>query len=333
MTGSAGCATCKGAHFVVAEEQKREINLKPGTSKWKCFFSKYKWLNLLALVGILYFVIFKYLPMLGIYMAFTNYRGVGGIAGIFTAEFVGFSHFERFFSSVYFGRLLKNTLLISLYRIVFSFPMPIILALLINEISGKVFKKSVQTISYLPHFLSWVVVSGLISTLLSTSGPINSLITAMGGTPVYFLSDTKYFRSILIISDIWKNVGWGSIIYLATIAGISPDLYEAADLDGATRWQKICHITLPCISNTVAVMLILQVGKVLTEGFEQIFNMYNPAVYEVADVFTTYVYRIGLTNQQYSYSAAVGLFESVVSLLLVISANYFSKKLGSEGIW
>ena len=223
--------------------------------------------------------------------------------------------------------------LISLYRLIFAFPCPIILAVLINEINSTRFKKTVQTISYLPHFLSWVVVAGLVSTLLSTSGPVNAIIKALGGSPILFLSDARYFRSILIISDIWKNIGWGSIVYLAAITSISPEIYEAAELDGASRLQRAIHITLPSIRSIIAVMLILQVGKVLNEGFEQIFNMYNPSVYEVGDVFETYVYRIGLVNNQYSYSSAVGLFKSVISLLLVVTTNRLAKRLGNEGLW
>ncbi len=311
----------------VAVQQVKQVRKKPN------FFIRYKWLNLLALPGLIYFIVFKYLPMVGIYMAFTNYRGAGGVMGIFTAPFVGFQQFERFFSSIYFTRLFRNTLLISLYRLLFAFPCPIILAVLINEVNSARFKKVVQTISYLPHFLSWVVVAGLVSTILSTSGPINAIIKSLGGSQILFLSDSRYFRSILIISDIWKNIGWGSIVYLAAITGISPEIYEAAELDGASRWQRVKHITLPSIKGIIAVMLILQVGKVLNEGFEQIFNMYNPSVYEVADVFDTYVYRIGLVNNQYSYSAAVGLFKSVISLILVVSTNRLSKRLGSEGLW
>lgn len=319
--------------------RKANVSLTGGTPKRRSrgrfmdFIIRYKWLHLLALPGVLYFIIFKYLPMYGITMAFTNYKGVGGIWGILTADFVGFKQFERFFSSMFFGRLMRNTLLISIYRLIFSFPMPILLAVLINEVSNTKFKRTVQTISYLPHFLSWVVVSGLLMTLLSTSGPINELIATLGGERIYFLSDTRYFRSILVISDIWKGMGWGSIIYLAAITGIDPQIYEAAAIDGATRWQRIIRITVPSIKETIAVMLILQVGKILNENFEQIFNLYNASVYEVADVFETYVYRVGLVQQQYSYSAAVGLFKSVVSLILVLISNRAAKRLGSEGLW
>lgn len=314
-----------------AEKQKGIERLK--RTRLMEFFVKYKWLHLMAIPGILYFLIFKYLPMGGLVIAFKNYKGVGGIAGIFTAEWVGFAQFERFFSSIYFTRLMRNTLLISVYRLVFSFPCPILLAVLINEITSTKFKRTVQTISYMPHFLSWVVVAGLLATLLSTSGPINEALAALGLEKIYFLSDTRYFRSVLVVSEIWKGIGWGSIVYLAAITGIDPQIYEAASIDGANRWQRILHITIPSIKETIAIMLILQVGKILNENFEQIFNLYNPSVYEVADVFETYVYRIGLVNQQYSYSAAVGLFKSVISLILVVTTNRAAKRMGNEGLW
>lgn len=318
-------------------ENKKPSKL-PGKSKRLSerlddFWTKYKWLHLMALPGIVYFLVFKYLPMGGLIIAFKNYKGVGGVAGIFTAEWVGFAQFERFFSSIYFTRLMRNTLLISIYRLIFSFPCPIFLAVLINEITNTKFKRTVQTISYMPHFLSWVVVAGLLSTLLSTSGPVNEALAALGLDKIYFLSDTRYFRSVLVVSEIWKGIGWGSIIYLAAITGIDPQIYEAAAIDGASRWQRILHITIPSIKETIAIMLILQVGKILNENFEQIFNLYNPSVYEVADVFETYVYRIGLVNQQYSYSAAVGLFKSVISLVLVVTTNRVAKRMGNEGLW
>lgn len=299
---------------------------------WR-LLTQYKWLHLLAIVGVLYFIVFKYVPMYGIIMAFTNYSGTGGITGILTAKWVGLDHFKNFFSSIYFGRLLCNTMLISVYRLIFSFPCAILLAVLINEVQSTRFKRVVQTVSYMPHFLSWVVVAGLMSALLSASGPVNGILTSLGLNQVYFLSDAHTFRPILIVSDIWKTAGWGSIIYLAAITGIDSEIYEAAAIDGATRWQRVIHITIPSIRETIAIMFILQVGKVLNENFEQIFNLYNPSVYEVADVFETYVYRTGLLNQQYSYSAAVGLFKSVISLTLVIVSNRVAKHLGSEGLW
>lgn len=298
------------------------------------FLVKYKYLNILVLPGLLYFIIFKYFPMYGVIIAFKNYRGIGGFWGIFASEWVGLDNFQRFFESIYFGRLLKNTILISTYRLIFSFPAPIILALLINEIKNIFFKRFVQTVTYMPHFLSWVVVSGLMIVLLSpTSGAINMLLQKLGMDSVAFLSDSRYFRGVLVVSEIWKSVGWGTIIYLAAITGIDVAMYEAATLDGANKLQKIWHITLPSIKEIVAIMFILAVGKILNENFEQIFNLYSPSVYEVSDVFETYVYRQGILQAQYSYSAAVELFKSVISLIMVTASNWVAKRLGAEGLW
>lgn len=300
----------------------------------KNFFYKYRYLHLMMLPCILFFLIFKYIPMYGLIIAFKDYDAVGGFWGILSAPWVGLENFRRFFSSIYFGRLLRNTLLISIYRLIFSFPAPIIMAILINEIRNTKFKRAVQTITYMPHFLSWVIVSGLLIVLLSpTSGPVAELYRQLGMEPVTFLSDTRYFRSLLVMSEVWKSVGWGTIIYLAAITGIDQEIYEAATVDGASRIQKIFKITLPQMSDIISIMLILAVGKILDENFEQVFNMYSPAVYEVADVFETYVYRTGILNAQYSYSAAVGVFKSVVSLILVLVSNKIAQMLGNEGIW
>ncbi len=302
--------------------------------KIKTFFCKYRYLHLMMLPCILFFLIFKYVPMYGLIIAFKDYEAVGGFWGILSAPFVGLQNFKRFFSSIYFGRLLRNTLLISTYRLIFSFPAPVIMAILINEIRSTRFKRTVQTITYMPHFLSWVIVSGLLIVLLSpTSGPAAGLFRLLGKEPVAFLSDTRYFRSLLVISEVWKSVGWGTIIYLAAITGIDQEIYEAATVDGASRLQKIFKITLPQMADIISIMLILAVGKILDENFEQVFNMYNPAVYEVADVFETYVYRTGILNAQYSYSAAVGVFKSVVSLVLVLITNKLARLMGNEGIW
>ena len=299
------------------------------------FFKKYWMLNLILLPGLIYFVIFKYIPMYGIVIAFKDYQGgSGGFLGMMTADWRGFQYFKMFFGSVYFGRLLRNSLLISVYRLAFSFPAPIILALLLNELRNLRFKRVMQTITYMPHFLSWVVVSSFMIILLSpSSGPINGLLNRMGINSIFFLNDTRYFRSVLVISEIWKSVGWGTIIYLAAITGVDQELYEAARIDGANRWQQTLRITLPGIKETIAILLILAVGRILDENFEQIFNLYSPPVYEVADVFETYVYRQGVLQAQFSYTTAVGLFKSVSSLVLVMTSNFIAKRLGSEGIW
>jgi putative aldouronate transport system permease protein len=309
-------------------------NVRNAAGYLKVFFVKYRYLHLMILPCMVYFILFKYFPMYGVSIAFKNYEPVGGFWGILNAPWVGFDNFRRFFGSIYFGRLLRNTLLISLYRLIFSFPAPIIMAILINEINNTIFKRAVQTITYMPHFLSWVIVSGLLIVLLSpVSGPVKYIADVFGVKPVNFLSDARYFRSLLVGSEIWKGVGWGTIIYLAAITGLDQEIYEAATIDGATRIQRIFHITLPQLMPIISIMLILAVGRILDENFEQIFNMYNPSVYEVADVFETYVYRTGIANSQYSYSAAVGLFKSVVSLLMVLFTNKVAHILGGEGLW
>jgi putative aldouronate transport system permease protein len=298
---------------------------------------KYRYLHLLVLPGIAYFIIFKYLPMYGIIIAFKDYQGIGGYKGFFSAQWVGLLHFKNFFSSIYFWRLLRNTLILSGYKLTIAFVAPIVLALMINEVGNKFFKRSVQTITYMPYFLSWIVTAGLLMTLFSPSdGPVNIILGRLFGIePIYFVSDTKYFRGLLVGSDIWKNVGWGSIIYLAAMSNINPELYEAATVDGAQRWQRIWYITLPSIKEIIAVIFILAIGRILDQNFDQIFNLYSPAVYEVADVFDTYVYRVGIRSQQaqFSYATAVGLFKSITSLLLVYISNRIAKKLDTEGLW
>lgn len=289
----------------------------------------------MVLPGLAYFLIFKYVPMYGIIIAFKNYKGAGGgYAGIANAPWVGLKNFEVFFNSLYCGRVFGNTLYLSLLRLIFSFPAPILLALLINEIRKNWFKRTVQTITYMPYFLSWVVVAGLLNTLLSPDmGAVNVLIKMFGGAPVYFLTSKAWFRPILVISEIWKNIGYGSIVYLAAITGIDQEQYEAARVDGATKMQQILHITLPEISEIIAIMLILQIGKMFDDNFDQIYNLYSPAVYEVSDVFETYVYRNGIQNSKFSYSAAVGLVKSVLVLVMILFSNRASKRLGAQGLF
>lgn len=295
---------------------------------------KYKMYYLLLLPGLLFLIIFHYIPLFGVVIAFKDYHPFMGVEGIFTSEWVGFKHFKKFFNSYYFGDVLGNTLAISLLKFVFGFPAPIILALLLNEVRNEKYKKTVQTISYLPHFLSWVVVSGLLVTVLSVDGGLlNELRKALGLEPIMYLGNPKYFRTILVVSDIWKGVGWGSIIYLAAITGVDPQLHEAAIIDGANKWVRIRHITLPSISNIIVIMMIMRVGGLLNAGFEQIFLLYSPAVYDVADIIDTFVYREGLISNNYSYSTAVGLFKSLISMALLLTTNFIAKKLDQEGIW
>ncbi|MCM3626274.1 ABC transporter permease subunit [Paenibacillus glycanilyticus] len=317
---------------IAAPNTKRSIgSVRRKTLTW---IWKYRYLHLLALPCMLYFLIFKYIPMYGIIIAFKDYKGIGGFEGIISSDWAGFKNFHMFFDSIYFWRLMRNTLMLSLYLLIFAFPAPIILALLINEARGMWFKKAVQSISYMPHFLSWVVCAGLVLQLLTpTGGPVNALMEMMGKEPIAFTSDPGYFRTILVLTNIWKEVGWGTIIYLAAMASIDPELYEASTMDGAKKWHKMLYITLPGIKEIVAIMLILSMGNILDGHFEQVFNLYSPAVYEVADNFDTYVYRIGLVEAKFAYSAAVGLFKSVVALVLVVLANRAAKRLGSDGLW
>ena len=299
------------------------------------FFVDYFWLHLMVLPGLAFFILFKYVPMYGIIIAFKNYKGAGGgYAGIASAPWIGLKNFQTFFSSLYAGRVFGNTIYISLLRLVFSFPAPILLALLINEIRKNWFKRTVQTITYMPYFLSWVVVAGLLNTLLSPDmGAINVLIKSLGGTPVYFLTSKNWFRPILVISEIWKSIGYGSIVYLAAITGIDQEQYEAARVDGATKMQQIIHITIPEISEIIAIMLILQIGRMFDDNFDQIYNLYSPSVYEVSDVFETYIYRNGIQSSKFSYSAAVGLVQSVIVLVMIIFSNRASKRLGAQGLF
>ena len=272
--------------------------------------------------------------MFGITIAFKDVTPYGGLSEMFTAPWVGLKHFKKFFDSYYFWNILGNTLNISLRKLLFGFPAPIIFALLINEIGSIKFKKVVQTISYLPHFISSVIMAGLLYNVLSTNGGIiNELIRLCGGEPKYFLGESQYFVNVIVVSSIWQGVGWGSIIYLAAITGIDTSLYEAARIDGANKAQQMWYITLPCIMGVACTMLILNLGHILDAGFDQILLLYSEGVYDVADIIDTYVYREGLLNLNYSYTAAVGLFKSVVGCLMVLLVNGIVKKMGQEGIW
>jgi putative aldouronate transport system permease protein len=269
--------------------------------------------------------------MYGIVIAFKNYNIYTGIND---SPWVGFKYFKEFFSSIFFWRLIRNTLLISLYGLVFGFPAPIILALLFNELKDGVFKRSTQTISYLPHFVSTVIIVSMFVQFLSPSrGLVNNIISMFGGEKVYFLGDPKYFRSLYTMMGIWAGVGWGTIIYLAAMTGIDPELYEAAIIDGCGHLRQVWHITLPCISSTIIIMLIFKVGQLLSVGAESIILMYNPAIYETADVISTYVYRRGLVEAQYSFAAAVGLFNSIAGLILITGTNAIAKKFSETSLW
>lgn len=294
-------------------------------------YKKAKYLFFLLVPVLAWYGVFHYGPIYGVQLAFKDFKVFNGIMG---SPWVGWKHFSVIFSSTSdFGRVFRNTIIISFYNILFGFPAPIVLALLFNEIHSSVFKRISQTISYLPHFISWVVLGGLLVFILSPSaGIVNQVIQLFGIDPIYFLGDKQYFRFTLVVSSIWKEVGWGTIIYLAALTGINPSLYEAAVMDGANRWNQTIHITIPSILSVIAIMFILRIGNILDAGFDQILNMYNPAVFEVADIIDTYVYRVGLTQMQFSMTTAVNLFKNVIAFILVLLTNYFVKRTGEEGL-
>ncbi len=278
-----------------------------------------------------FFLLFRYVPMYGVTIAFRNYRIVDGMFG---SQWVGMRHFERLFRSPEFVLILRNTLLLNFYQLVFQFPAPIVLALLLNEIRAAGFKRTLQSVMYVPYFLSWAVLGGIIIGLLSPStGIINAFIRGLGLEPVYFMMSTGWWPVVFVVSGIWNSAGWGTIIYLAAISGIDPQLYEAATIDGAGRLRQTWHITLPGIRSTIAILLILNMGRFIDLGFEQVWVLQNPAVRSVAEVIPTYVYRIGLQAMQYSYTAALGLFQSLVGLVLVLTANWVIRAMGEEGLF
>lgn len=297
---------------------KKRLSFRLGR-EWE----KNKYLYLLSIPIILYFILFKYVPMFGLTIAFKDYNITKGVFG---SEWVGHKYFKEFFSGIYFSRTLLNTFIISLMNIAIGFPIPIIFALLLNELGNKNFKKIVQTASYLPHFISMVVICGMITDFFSTDGLISIIISFFGGENISYIGEKDFFRAILVGTDVWQGFGWGSIIYLSALTGIDEQLYEAAAIDGASRWKQTIHITLPGIANTVIIMLIMRLGQVLAVGYEKIILLYTPQTYEVADVISTYTYRMGILNARYSYSSAVGLFQSVINLMFLVATNTLSKR-------
>lgn len=289
-----------------------------------------KLLYLMALPVIVYFIIFHYIPIWGLVISFQEFVPIKGITG---SEWVGFENFVSFFKSYYFLRLLKNTLTINLANLLFGFPAPIILALLLNELKSGLFKRSIQTISYIPHFVSVLVVCGIIINFTATDGLFNDIIEFFGGERNNLLRQPNLFVSIYVSSEIWQRIGYASIIYLAAIASINPELYEAAYIDGAGRYKQALHITLPGIMSTIIVLLLLRMGKMLTVGFEKIILLYNPSIYKTADVISSFVYRKGLLDTDYSYATAVSFFNSIVNLSLLLVANTLSKRYSETSLW
>jgi putative aldouronate transport system permease protein len=293
--------------------------------------SQMKLLYLFLLFPMAAMVIFHYLPIYGILIAFKDYRYADGILG---SPWNGFAHFQKLFQSMYFPRILRNTVEISVLRLLFGFPAPILLALLINEVRHMGFKRVVQSISYLPHFLSWVIVAGILTEFLSPQrGIIGAVFALWGQEAPIILTNKAFFRPLLIVSGIWKEVGYGTIIYLATISSIDPELYESASIDGANRFQKARFISIPSLLPIVTVLLILNLGGILNAGFDQIFNLYNPLVYEVADIIDTYVYRVGILERSYDFSTAVGLFKNLVGVVLIVGTNMITRRFSDYGMW
>lgn len=295
----------------------------------KTYFKNHFMLYLMMIPGVVALIVFCYVPMYGIVIAFQDFNV---FEGYFGSPWVGLQHFKTLFSDPYFFRLMKNTFLLGALSFLFSFPAPLILALVINECRLNKFKSVVQSISYLPHFIPMVVMVGIMIELFGSYGVVNSVLNFFGIESISFFSKVQWFRPLYIGSAVWKGAGWGSIIYMGALTAIDTALYEAAEIDGASRWDRLVHITLPAIKPTIVTLFILDIGGIMKVGFEKVFLMYSPATYEVADVLSTYVYRQGIVNANFSYSAAVDLFNNVISVCFVLAANWFAKKLGEEGI-
>lgn len=292
---------------------------------------KNKWLYVMLIPMVVQLAIFNYTPMYGLIMSFQDYNPV---KGYFESEFVGLKHFITLFNSEDFWIALKNTLLLSTYSIIWGFPVPIIVAIMLHEVQSSKFRKSVQTIVYFPHFISWVVILGMITNFLSpTTGLVNHIITSMGGEPVAFLTKSSCFRTIIVASGIWKETGWGTVIYMAALAGIDTQVYEAAYIDGATRMQRIKYVTIPGIMGVISLQFIMRLSGILNNSFEQVYMLYNPMIYDVADVLETYSYRSGLLGGRYSYAAALGFMKSIVGLVFMLTANKISSKVNNLGMW
>lgn len=314
----------------IFSKRRRPIQPVKKTSFWN-YFKQHYWLYLLLLPGLLYFIMFRYVPMGGLVMAFKNYSPFKGLWG---SEWVGFEHFAKFFSNQDFWKLLTNTLGISILQLVLYFPAPIVLALLLNEVRVSGFKRTVQTLVYIPHFVSWVIVASLTYQLFNVSnGVINEICRMLTGQTFDILAKSSTFWGLIVGQDIWRETGYGTIVFLAALAGVDPTLYDAAKVDGANRWDIMWHVTLPAIRGTIITMLILRVGGILNTGYEQIFLMRNDLNLAKAEVFDTYIYTKGIQKGMYSFSAAVGMFKSVVGMILVITSDRVAKWFGESGLY
>jgi putative aldouronate transport system permease protein len=312
------------------EQVIERVDREKFSQRWARNFEKSKYLYLMLLPLLVYYFIFHYIPMGGAIIAFQNYKPA---LGFFRSPWVGFMHFKDFFTGPYAWRLIRNTLLLNVYQIIFGFPVPIFLALMINEVRLRSFKKVVQTISYMPHFISLVVICGMLVTFSRTDGLFNDVRVLIGLPRLSLLAENSMFRTIFTASGIWQTMGWGSIIYLSALSGVDPNLYEAASLDGAGRIKKIIHVSFPALTPIIIIQLIMRIGNILTQGFEKIILLYSPLVYENADVISSYVYRRGLQEMDYSFGAAMGIFNSVINLIILITANYLARRYWEESLW
>ncbi len=320
----------------VINTQSNQLNQQHGALNKRMSLKKHmkqNWqLYFFMLVPLVYYIIFRYVPMAGNLIAFRRYRAGSSIFG---DEWSGLKYFKQFISDQSFWRAFRNTLSLNVVYLLFRFPMTLIFALLLNEIKNIHWKKFVQTVSYLPHFISVVIVTGMIRELISANGPLNRIITYFGGDVTFFIALPEWFMTIFVVSGLWQSLGWGTILYLAAMSNISPNLYEAAEIDGANHFQRVWHITIPSILPTITTLLILDVGGLVGSGmaFEKVYLLYNPMIYETADIISTYVFRMGLDSGNYSYATAVGLFEGLINLVLLTIANVTSKRLTSSGLW
>ena len=303
---------------------------KMGRKKFLKNVKQSRWLYLMFALPFLYFIVFKYGAMAWLVIAFEDFNA---FKGVFNSKWVGLKWFQAFIKDPYFWNIVKNTIVLNLWNIIICFPAPILLALMINEVKNKAFKKFTQTVSYLPYFLSTVVVCGFITNIVATDGLINQVLKALGMNTVTFLMEPGWFRPIYVMSELWQGCGWGSIIYLAALAGVDQQLYEAASIDGASKFQQLIHISLPGIASVISIQFLLTIGRILSIGYEKIILLYNGATYETADVISTYVYRRGLIEANYSYGAAVSIFQSVIALFLVVMANRAARKIGPTSLW
>lgn len=311
-------------------KKRRLFRSKPGQLSWRKSLRRDWQLYALVVLPLLFFAIFRYVPMLGNIIAFRRFRPGGNIFG---EEWVGLRYVEMFLNDPTFWAVFRNTFMIGSLTLLFCFPLPIILALLLNEVRSRYFKRLVQTVSYLPHFLSIVIIAGMLMQLLSLEGTVNQIVRAMGGEAMPFLQMPEWFRTIYVSSEVWQTVGWGTILYLAALTNVDSALYEASRIDGANRWQQTWHVTLPGIRPTMVTLLILNIGSFLSVGFEKILLLYNPLTYPTADVISTYLYRVGLEANNFSYAAAIGMFEAIIGLTLILSANAISRRTVGTSLW